>query len=209
MQRFLFSAKLLYVEKPDKNTKAYKIIVGLLKPLYILLFHPKIVNSNYIPVDGPAVIAGNHTHIMDPGCVIISTKRQIHYLAKEFLFDYKIVGPLFEKFGCIKVLKDKSNHEALVEAINELKNGKIIGIFPEGKVKTEHVILEPFKFGAVKMAKEADCPIIPFAISGKFIPFISNVKIVYGKPIDISNLSLEEANNLLYKTVKDLIINNK
>lgn len=209
MKKILFNDTLHYVEKTDKNTKAYRIIVFLLKPLYILLFHPKIINKEYIPNDRPCVIAGNHTHIMDPGCVIISTKRQIHYLAKEFLFDYPIVGPLFEKFGCIKVYKNKTNHDALIEAINELKNGKAIGIFPEGKVKTENVILEPFKYGAVKMAKEANCPIIPFAISGKFIPFISNVKIVYGKPIDISNLSLEEANDLLYKTVKDLIINIK
>lgn len=194
--------------KSDKITRTYFFVINALKPLYIFLFHPKIVNRNLIPLNDPIVIAGNHTHIMDPGCVIISTRRQIHYLAKEFLFNYPIVGPVFKNVGCIKVLKDKTNGGALREAIKELNNGKIIGIFPEGKVKTEDVILEPFKYGAVKMAKAANVKILPFAITGRYIPFFSTVKITYGKPIDVSDLDLESANDLLYNTVKNLIIEN-
>lgn len=193
----------------DKVTRTYFLIVKLLKPLYILLYHPKIINKEVIPNQGSVIIAGNHTHIMDPGCIIISSKRQIHFLAKEFLFNYPIVGPLFEKAGCFKVYPNTSNHKALEDAIKELRNNKIIGIFPEGKVKTEDVIIEPFKYGAVKMAKETGSPIIPFAITGRYIPLFSTVKIIYGNPIDVSNLSLEEANSLLYNTVEELIINNE
>ncbi|MDO4500119.1 MAG: lysophospholipid acyltransferase family protein [Erysipelotrichaceae bacterium] len=189
----------------DKYTKTYYRLLHILKPIFIFLYHPKLVNKEVIPKDGPIILAGNHVHIFDPGCVAISTDRQMHFLAKEFLFEYPIVGPLFEKVGCIKVLKEKKNGTALYDAIEVLKRGDAIGIFPEGKVKTEDVMLNPFKYGAVKMAQETGSRIIPFAISGRYIPFFGNVKITYGEPLDVSKMELKEANEYLHEKVEELI----
>lgn len=190
-------------------TRAYFVTKAILKPIFYLLYHPKIENREYIPKEGPAVLAGNHTHIFDPACPAVSTKRQVHFLAKEFLFEYPIVGPLFEKVGCIKVLKDKHNDDALADAIKELENGEVIGIFPEGKVKTEDTILNRFRYGAVKMAKKVGCLIVPFAITGKYIPFFGSLKVTFGKPIDVREMEVEEATDYLYETVKELIVANQ
>ncbi|MDD5792796.1 MAG: lysophospholipid acyltransferase family protein [Erysipelotrichaceae bacterium] len=190
-------------------TRSYYLAKAILKPILFLLYHPKIENREYIPKEEPAILAGNHTHIFDPGCVAVSTNRQVHFLAKEFLFEYPIIGPLFKKVGCIKVLKDKRNDEALNDAIKTLENNEIIGIFPEGKVKTEDTILNRFRFGAVKMAKKVGCLIVPFAITGKYIPFFGNLRITFGKPIDVREMEVKEATDYLYETVKELIIANQ
>ena len=42
------------------------------------------------------------------------------------------------------------------------------------------------------MAKETNCPIIPFVIVGKYRPFINNLKVIYSEPMDVTNLSYEE-----------------
>ena len=106
-------------------------------------------------------------------------------------------------------MKDKHNDEALNEAIKTLENNEIIGIFPEGKVKTEDTILNRFRFGAVKMAKKVGCLIVPFAITGKYIPFFGNLRITFGKPIDVREMEVKEATDYLYETVKELIIANQ
>ena len=67
----------------------------------------------------------------------------------------------------------------------------------------------PFKFGAVVMAKRTNSKIIPYSITGDYKFRSKNLKIVFGKPLDISKLSVEEANALLYKKVKKLIMDNR
>jgi 1-acyl-sn-glycerol-3-phosphate acyltransferase len=66
--------------------------------------------------------------------------------------------------------------------------------------------LLPFKFGAVSMAKKSNSVIVPYAITGDYKFRSKNLKIVFGKAINVSNMNLEEANELLYKTVKILLL---
>ena len=56
------------------------------------------------------------------------------------------------------------------------------------------------------MAKRSNCKIIPYSITGDYKFRSKNLKITFGKPLDVSSLSVEEANELLYKTIKKLII---
>lgn len=102
------------------------------------------------------------------------------------------------------MIEVKKNPKARAKAEEALKNGKIIGIFPEGTTLKKKGELLPFKYGAVSMAQKANVPIIPFAIIGNYKPF-SRVKIVYGKPLNIQSLTLEEANKLLRSKVIELI----
>ena len=94
-------------------------------------------------------------------------------------------------------------------AINYLNNENLIFIAPEGTRNKTNKILLDFKYGAVVMAKKSNSNIVPYAITGDYKFRSKNLKIVFGKQLDISKLSVEEANKLLYKTVEELIINSE
>lgn len=186
------------------------IIYKVLRPIFSFVFKsyftPQIINKKCIPPIGAAVIAGNHKHALDPILVDVCTKRVVHTLAKKDLHDGKF-GWLFKSVGTIPVdLKAKHNKEALNSAIEYLNEGELINISPEAKRNYTNEVLLPFKVGAVVMAKRTNTPIIPYAITGDYKFRSKNLKITFGKPIDVSNLEVEQANELLYKKVKELLL---
>lgn len=183
----------------------YKILRPLFSIIFNIYFTPKIINNGYIPRKGAAIIAGNHKHALDPILVDVSTKRVIHTLAKKDLHDGKF-GWLFKAVGTIPVdLKANHNKEALNSAIQYLKEGHLVNVSPEAKRNYTKELLLPFKVGSVVMAKRTNTKIIPYAITGDYKFRSKNLKITFGKPIYVSELEVEEANKLLYETVKELL----
>ena len=110
----------------------YRIMRAILSPIYKFWYRPKIIGKENIPSDGAIVLAGNHIHIMDQCNVIISTKRKLHYMAKKEYFDDHKVAWFFRFVGCIPVDRSKKDENAKSSAIEVLKNGHALGIFPEG-----------------------------------------------------------------------------
>ena len=129
-------------------------------------------------------------------------------LANKELHDGKF-GWLFKSIGSIPVdTKAKHNGGALNAAIDYLNKGYAINVSPEGKRNFTEEILLPFKPGAVVMAKRTGCKLIPYAVTGDYKFRSRTLKITYGEPLDIKDLSVEEANQLLYDTVKKMMIEN-
>ncbi len=183
----------------------YKIGKLILTPIFKFYYNPKIINKEYIPKDGPIVIVGNHKHLYDQCLTIIATKRGIHYMAKREYFDNKKTAWFFKHTGCISVDRSKKDSEAVEQALDVLKDGGAIGLFPEGtRNKTDQLLL-PFKFGAVSMAKKMDAYLVPFAITGDYKFRSKNLTIRYGKPFKVTNMDLESANKKLYNCVKKLM----
>lgn len=187
----------------------YKILQPIFTLIFKLYYNPTIINKEYIPKEGKCVIAGNHKHALDPILVDVCTKRVVHTLAKKDLHDGKF-GWFFKAIGTIPVdLHANHNKEALNSAIEYLNDGHLINLSPEAKRNYTDEILLPFKYGAVVMASRTNSKIIPYSITGDYKFRSKNLKIVFDKPLDISKLSIEEANELLFKKVKKLIIENR
>ncbi len=183
----------------------YKFFKLILKPIYILYYNPKIYNKENLSVEGSVVIAGNHIHLMDQCNTIISTKRIIHYMAKREYFDSAKTRWFFKITGCIPVDRSKKDDNAVSAALDVLNKGGAIGIFPEGtRNKTKEKLL-PFKFGAVSLAEKTESYIIPVAVTGTYKFRSKNLKIKFGKPFKIENMTLEEANNKLYNEISQMI----
>ena len=189
--------------------KAYLKHRGKLDWLFRFLFRPTIIGTENIPAEGRVILAGNHTHFMDCITVAASTKRVVHFLAKSELLEppYK---RYFEPFGIIPVHRGQKDKAALSSAIEVLEDDKVIGLFPEGKVKLEseaEFTITPFKFGAVKMAHETGTRIVPFSITGKYKIFRKAIKIEFFEPVTVGD-DLEEANNRLMDIVAHGITDN-
>lgn len=110
----------------------FKILRTILSPIYKFWYRPRIEGSENILLDGPIILAGNHIHIMDQCNVVISTKRNLHYMAKKEYFDNKKVAWFFKMAGCIPVNRSKKDENATSSALKVLKEGHALGIFPEG-----------------------------------------------------------------------------
>ena len=131
-------------------------------------------------------------------------KRIIHMLAKKELFDNKLSGAFFKSLACISVDRSIHDEKAKSEALDVLKSGNVLGIFPEGTINRTNDIIMPFKYGAVSFAKKTNVCIIPFAITGSYNIFKRNLKQIYGKPYKVTG-DLEKENKKLMKKVENLI----
>ncbi len=188
-----------------KGEFGYRLLTPLMRVLFRLYYNPTIINKEVIPKDGPILIVGNHKHIYDQCLTIMATKRTIHYMAKKEYFDSKLAW-FFKFVGCISVNRSIHDKEATKQALDILKSGGAIGLFPEGtRNKTKDKLLLPFKFGAVSMASKTNATIVPFGITGDYKFRSKNLTIKYGKPFKVENMTLEEANNKLFEEVKNLI----
>lgn len=192
-----------------KDPTLYKIFRFIFTPFFKWYFHPTIIGKEKIPKEGAIILVGNHKHALDPILVDVTTKRCVHALAKSELFEGPF-GFFFKRIGSIPVYLDaKSNPEALKAAIESLKEGKVINVSPEAERNYTSEILLPFKKGAVRMSKETGSKIIPYCIVGDYKFHSNNLKIVYGKPIVVDDLGIEEANEMLFNAVKELLLENK
>lgn len=189
----------------NNNPFLYRFFRPIFKIIFEIYYNPTIINANYIPSSGRIVIAGNHKHALDPILVDSCTRRTVHTLAKKDLHD-GLFGWFFKAVGTIPVdFKAKSNKKALDTAINYLNNDCIINLSPEGKRNYTKELLLPFKPGAVIMAQKSDSLILPYAITGDYKFRSKNLKITFGKPINIKDMTVEDANELLFNTVKKLM----
>ena len=175
------------------------------KILLKTMYKPEFEGLHNIPKKGPIVLAGNHTHNFDCVFMFSCTKRTIHFMAKHTLFKgWK--KHFLNSYGAIPVHRDRKDKDALSSAIEVLNRGGVIGIFPEGTHnKTDDIIL-PFKYGAVKMAKETGAKIVPFSITGKYKKG-GKLKICFGEAYNVTG-DLTEENEKLMDIVTDLLKKN-
>jgi 1-acyl-sn-glycerol-3-phosphate acyltransferase len=186
---------------PERFYKFVRPILGLVFKLY---YNPKVIGKENIPKDGSIIVAGNHKHVMDQCGVIISTKRVLHYMAKKEYFDSKNAW-FFKMTGCISVNRSIHDEEAKEKALNVLKDGGALGLFPEGTRNKTDAFLLPFKFGCVSMAKKTDSYIVPFSVTGDYKFRSKNLVYRIGKPFKVTNMELEPANKRLEKAIGDLM----
>ncbi len=194
--------------KRFKGEIGYVILTPIMRVLFRLYYHPKIIDREVIPKDGPILIVGNHKHVYDQCLTIMATKRVIHYMAKKEYFEGKLAW-FFKLVGCIPVNRQIKDKVAVDQALDVLNHGGAIGLFPEGtRNKTKDKFLLPFKFGTVSMAKKTGATIVPFGLTGDYCFRSRNLMIRYGTPFQVGDMSLEEANEKLYREVERLMQEN-
>ena len=177
----------------------YKIVRPIIRVLFNILYRPTYIGINNIPRSGRVVLAGNHTNNLDCILLISSTKRVIHFLAKdELIKGFKKY--IFLGMGIIPVNRKIHDKRALESAIRVLNEDRVIGIFPEGTFNRSDNIILPFKIGAVKMANETDSKIVPFVIMGRYRLFRKGIIIKFLKPISVLD-SLDIENDKLMNII--------
>ena len=128
-----------------------------------IMFRPRYLDRAKIPVDGPLIIAANHLSHIDPAFIMTAVKRPISYMSKKEHFDGAVRRLVFKQVGVIPVDRKVGGTEALDGAIQVLKDGGAIGIFPEG-TRSRDGTLGPGKTGVARLAAATGAAVIPVAI---------------------------------------------
>ncbi len=180
----------------------YWALRPLLKLIFYVVFWPRVKGKENIPKKGGAVLAGNHVFVLDPFCVGSGTRRCVHFLGKYEIFKYRFTNYIFTKAGVIPVHRQRKDHAALEAAEDYLKAGALVALYPESTIiKPEGIRILPFKMGAIKMAYDTGCPIVPFTINGKYIPIIGKVSITFHEPYYVESDDLEAEREKLVQKV--------
>ncbi len=115
----------------EYNDKKYKFGRNISSFVVNKALHPTIIGADNIPEKGPLIFCGNHLHVWDQFPVMCGTKHVIHWMAKKEYFDGKL-GKIFNFMGCIPVDRQGNPHASKEIALEYLRNGSNIGLFPEG-----------------------------------------------------------------------------
>lgn len=183
-----------------KEPLLYKVVRPIITFLFRIVYRPTYKGIEYIPESGRIVLGGNHTNNLDCLLLISSTKRVIHFLAKDSLINGKF-GFIFKNMGIIPVNRSIHDKDALNMAKNALNEDKAIGIFPESTINRTDDIIMPFKIGCVKMAHDTDSYIIPFTITGKYKPFKKSIEIEFFTPYKTTSDDLTKENEQLMEFI--------
>lgn len=183
----------------ERESHVYARERGLLEPFYrfarmltvVLLrgwFRVRIVGTEQIPADGPAILAPNHKNFLDPFFVGVATRRHVRFMAKIELFK----GPLawmFLRLGAFPVRRGEADAEAVETARLILANGGLVVLFPEGTRVEDPDALGSPHHGAGRLALETGAPIVPVAITGTAhlwrgaLPKLRRVQLTFLAPV--------------------------
>ena len=174
------------------------ILAPLILLPYLKLFnHLEVFGSENIPSYGPAIIIANHLSMWDPVILYCVVKARVCFMAKEELFKVPVVGYVVKKAGSFPVKRDSVDRNSLRQAARVLEEGKILGIFPEGH-RSPDGQMQKFRNGAALFAHRSSATVIPvlFENTRMIFPksFKSRIKVVFGRPIDLSNYYSKKAN---------------
>ena len=190
----------------------YNFIRVLLALFYKIFYKVTIVNKEKIENAKGVVISGNHLSNHDPLLFPAFFDKKIRFIAKEELFKVFFIKQALEATGAIPIKRGTFDRTAINQSIKLLKEGEIVGIFPEGtRSHSKDLDLGESHNGASFIASRARTKIIPFAIiPNKNFRLFSRIKLVVGDEIDAYALkeegkSHDEITEILMQRISDLI----
>ncbi|MGB9780725.1 lysophospholipid acyltransferase family protein [Caldanaerobacter sp.] len=140
---------------------------------------------------GSYIFVSNHQSLLDPVAVVCAIKTPIIFLASSELFNIYLLKPFLLIDKAIPIKKESADLKAIKKALERLKEGYSIGIFPEGGISPKGVIEKIYE-GAMYLAYKSGKPLVPVVVQGtkevlplgKYVPKLrGKIKVKVGEPI--------------------------
>ena len=165
----------------------YGFLQHLFRLIFYIIFRTRVYGRENIPAEGAVILAANHASNIDPPLMASLIDRPVSYMAKIELFENPIFGAAIRRCHAFPVKRGASDRGAIKAAVNVLKEGRILGLFPEG-TRSKTGELQKAEAGVALIAAMTRAPIVPVAIlnshrifsDGRLIP---QLRIMYGAPI--------------------------
>jgi 1-acyl-sn-glycerol-3-phosphate acyltransferase len=186
-------------------------------PIVHLVFRPEAEGTDRVPRSGAAILASNHLSAADWIFMPLSLRRRVTFLAKaEYFTGSGIKGFLQRVFfsGAGQVPIDRSSASAAEGAIRTgirlLREGKLLGIYPEGTRSPDGRLFRG-KIGVARMALETGVPVVPVAMiyRRRRLPLglrITTVRVRFGEPLDFSRYEGLAGDRFVERSITDEIM---
>jgi 1-acyl-sn-glycerol-3-phosphate acyltransferase len=179
-----------------------------------MLFRGSVSGVHNIPTTGSFLLAANHASHLDPPAIGCHVPRQIAFFARKTLWKGGVLSWWMDQAGCIPVDRDGgSDVGAIKRVLRTLQEGRALILFPEGTRSHDGQLQKP-KSGVGMIASRAKVPVVPVRIfdshrawgrGGPFRPGIP-VSIVFGKPIQVTELIDRSAGKERYQVASERIM---
>lgn len=151
---------------PERFTKTYRLAMAVCRPI-AWWGGLTVEGAEHLPRSGPTLVVGNHDSQMDPIVIGMAAirRRQIRALAKKSLWENPLLARVMNGMGQIPIERAMGDAGALVNAIEALRRGSCIGIFPEGTISVGRNLRA--RSGAGRLALEVpEARIVCAAVTG-------------------------------------------
>ncbi|MCS7034498.1 MAG: 1-acyl-sn-glycerol-3-phosphate acyltransferase [Phycisphaerae bacterium] len=175
-----------------------------------------VVSPCRLPASGPAILVCNHTSGVDPILLQAVCPRLVVWMMAKEYYQLRLLGFFFRWVGAIPVDRGGRDTSATRAAIRALQQGRVVGIFPEGKIELERELL-PFQTGVALLACKTGAPVFPAYLDGEqrnreMLPSIlrpSHAVVAFGEEVafdrsDTSREGLERATAAIQASVQRL-----
>jgi 1-acyl-sn-glycerol-3-phosphate acyltransferase len=155
------------VTSPEPMTRGYRIAMRVCSPIVRRWARLQVDGLEHMPEHGPVLLAGNHDSYWDPVAIGVAAlpRRQIRALAKSSLWKIRGLGRVLDSMGQIPIERGKGDANAMARAIEELRGGACIGIFPEGTRSLGRELRARSGFGRLAQAVP-EAEVVCVAVSG-------------------------------------------
>ncbi len=178
-----------------------------------------VIGEENVP-DEPVLFIGNHRSFFDILLTYSRCKRLTGYIAKKEMERFPLLNNWMRNLYCLFLDREnpKEGLKTILKAIEYIKNGVSICIFPEGtRNKGEELSMLPFKEGSFKIASKTGCAVIPMSLNNtaeifeNHFPKIKKTHVIleYGTPIYYKELDKETqkhfgsyCQNIIQETIK-------
>ena len=191
----------------------YAFILALARGLLGVIAPADVTGTENLPRDRNFILASNHFSFFEPPLLAVHCRRELHFLAKKPLLDAPLFGPFIASLGSIPINRGSTDVSGLNAAVELLKSGGNLLIFPEGgRNKTGR--LKEAKGGIGYLVLGSGVPVVPAYVrnSNQILNCLlrkSRIKVAFGPPLEpdpeLIKLERKEAHRQIGRTVMDRI----
>lgn len=176
-----------------KNYKLYTFAVPIAKFIMSLKYKLRYEGKENLPKTGAYIVSANHLTSFDPVLLAMNSGRVIHFMAKYETFEKPFRRFFLTHFNSFPVKRGSSDKSSIEYAIRLIKNGEVIGIFPEGTRNKEGGEPQKAKSGVALIAKATNADVVPCSIHiGEKKGFRRPCTVRYGKLIKFEDLGFSD-----------------
>jgi 1-acyl-sn-glycerol-3-phosphate acyltransferase len=179
-------------------TFLYWVLKAIFYIILKVFYRFEVIGSENIPEEGGVIVAANHVSYLDPPVIGAALKRRATFMAREGLFKIPIIG------GCIRaysfpVRRGRPQPSTIKEAVQRLKSGELLVMFPEGGRSSDGSPLDA-KRGIGMIAAMSRMPVVPTCIKGteealpvgaKFLR-PARITVIFDKPVEIDRQAADK-----------------
>lgn len=205
----------------------FDVVAMLARPQMLPFARFRFHGVEKVPPTGPVIIAANHRSYFDVaavGLLAVKAGRPVRFLAKKEVTDAPVVGQFTRAMGAIRVDRGSGSSEPLNRAVEALRAGDAVGVFPQGTIPRGRDFFEPHlagRTGVARLVYATGAPLVPVGIWGtervwprsRRLPAVTRivdapeVVVTVGDPIPASSLPKDarQATQMIMDTICDLL----